>query len=61
MVIINSKGYVQRFRKQRTSKGSTIWLVKQNSLRTGKIVFKGFIFPEKYIGKRVRFKVEIVD
>jgi hypothetical protein len=37
------------------------WLVKHSSANTGQIHFKYISLPKYFIGKKVRFHVEIID
>jgi len=63
---LDDKGYITR----RTTRGSPFnrtyrnwFLVKNNNNdgTAGHIPLTGLYLPKKYIGKRVRFKIEIVN
>lgn len=59
MVGIDNCGYLKR----KTTKGSSRnwWLVKYNSKNAGFITLHTVMFPKHLIGKRVRFKVEVIE
>jgi len=62
------EGYVEK-RGGRSAMGKTVWrnwfLVKHKSLgEYGQIPFGAnysLILPKKYVGKRIRFKVEVIE
>ena len=47
--------------KGNESKYRTWFLIKSSSLNTGRVELYCVTFPKEYIGKKVRFKVEIAD
>jgi len=63
MVRVNSHGYLekidptQRGRRHTDSTGKTWWLVKYR----GSIHLGNFRMPVRYIGKKVMFRVEIME
>ncbi len=60
MVIVNGCGYLEvadKAKGRRISHGKNWWLVKQS----GGIELHFCYLGAKYIGKKVRFKVEVVD
>lgn len=65
MARVNSRGYLERI-TYGNSKVCTNWrdwwLVKpfSSSLR-GKINLREIYLPPQYIGKRIRFKIEVLD
>jgi len=69
MTYVNEQGYLERStksgRRNTNGKGTTRnwWLVKYasgGSLK-GYIMFNGVFLPQSFIGKRVRFKVEVLE
>lgn len=71
VTIISDEGYLQRQTTgtpcKQNVKGKVQakiyrdwWFVKANKNR-GYVTFKSVIFPEQYVGKKVRFKVEIME
>ena len=68
MPIINHYGYVSR-RTSGHKKGSCSeskvyrnwWLVKYGSPNRGYVDLGMICLPKKYIGKKVRFKIEIME
>jgi len=77
MTILTSEGYVarritscRRKRKQESSAQAIAqdkkcyrdwWLVKFAQINSGVVGLKTVVLPKKYIGKKVRFKIEIVE
>jgi len=65
MAKVNNFGYVERGDGRRITKGSIVrnwWLVKIHcSSDTGRITLGAVCFPKEYMGKRVRFKIEILE
>ena len=77
MTIVTNEGYIarrvtscRRKRKQQTSAQSEAqdkkcyrdwWLVKIATKNSGCINLHGLTLPKKYLGKKVRFKVEIIE
>lgn len=60
---VNEKGYIVRQKKRTYYRGiSRDWfMVKHNANSiVGIVHIKDVLFPKKYIGKKVRFKVEMV-
>jgi len=69
MTRINSQGYIER----RSRGGGTVgraraaswrnwWLVKHHGITgRGMIALKQISIPSRYVGKRIRFKVEVVE
>lgn len=55
MVIVNRQGYLQ------TRKKKYWWLVKSNTVKYGVINLKHVYLPQKYMGKKVCFKVEVLE
>lgn len=64
MTRVNNGGYIEK-RCGRNSRGKREWrdwwLVKCCNTNCGKIGFKTLIIPQKYVGKRVRFKIEVIE
>ena len=66
MARVNIYGYLDRRTnsKKNTKARATRrdwWLVPAHVTRGGQIGIKNIYLPEKYVGKRVRFKIEVVD
>ena len=66
MAFIDSSGHICR---KTTAGGGRVgnltstrnwWLIKQHGL-LGHIHIKNITFPKKFVGKRVRFKIEIIE
>ena len=67
MARINSQGYLERKscgKGDGRNSGITIYrnwfLIKYNSKKTGYVNIGFMTLPEEYIGKRVRFKIEVI-
>ena len=72
MAYINEKGYLERVIGTKTSRGGqgqsikrSWWFVKyRTNMRTkrgGVVIKNGYIgMPERYIGKKIMFKVEVI-
>lgn len=60
MTTVNKIGYLTRNKK---TNPRNWWLVKHHLGRTntGSISLNTITFPKQYIGKKVRFKVEIME
>ena len=64
---INKKGYVTRSRNKKDKRFTEYqyrdwFLVKHNNSGfTGKLILPRINFPKKYVGKRIKLKVEIVE
>jgi len=59
-MMINTQGYVFR----NSSKGTprNWWLIKSRGSKKGsQIMIKSIYFPNKYVGQRIRIKIEVVD
>lgn len=65
-MIVNRRGYVARGKKGWDNPGRNWWLVKEsdktrNKEPLGAVVLNNVMFPAEFIGRRVRFKVEVID
>lgn len=65
MPIVNNQGYVEvtgRSKRNPTGKSTrkSWWLIKHVSKNRGILKFSDIVLPERYIGKRVRLKVEVI-
>lgn len=65
---LNENGYVQRSIQGSSGSATTSravqrnwWLVKQASKNRGVVVLGVIMLPPELIGKRVRFKLEVVE
>jgi hypothetical protein len=60
MVRVNGCGYLER--RVARFKYRNVWLVKATERSSGVAYLSHAVsFPESWIGKRIRFKVEVVD
>jgi len=61
---INERGYLERVTSGNGT-GTTVyrnwWFVRQSSEKTCSVNLNNVKIPIKYLGKRVRFKMELVD
>ena len=62
------KGYLARYQGGHPRKGNSVirpcrdwWLVKHRLVDTGQINVNRITLPKEYVGKRVRFKVEVIE
>jgi hypothetical protein len=62
MVYVNDAGYLARGRSKKREHRDW-WLVKAGSMTGGyySITAKNIMVPHAYFGKRIRFKVEVLD
>ena len=66
MAFIRNGYLIRRTNSKKKSNAKTTtrnwWLVKWDSFgRVGKLSLHGVCFPKTYVGKKVRFKVEVME
>jgi len=59
MTQIDSNDYVERRTTRKTTRNW--WLIKCNSSNRGYVCLNRIFFPKEMIGKKVRFKMEIME
>lgn len=66
MATLNELGYLERVTSgAKTNKRNSVkrawWLVQQKSKSSGEVHIKNIILPACLIGRRVMFKIEVID
>jgi hypothetical protein len=56
MVFVNSQGYLEKTRGTRE-----VFIVREKNRTEGQVLMHYISFPNHLVGRRVRFKVEIIE